>query len=88
MKQTSNKQQVIEQYRIHGKDTGSVELQIALLTNRITQINQHLSSFAKDYSSRRGLMKLVGHRRSLLAYLKNKDEAKYSEIIGRLGIRG
>ena len=68
-------------------DTGSAEVQIALLTERIRQLTDHLRSFPKDHHSRRGLLKLVGQRRRLLAYLVRKDNARYREVIARLGLR-
>ena len=81
------KQQVITEYaRVEG-DTGSAEVQIALLTERIKDLTEHLKAFPKDNHSRRGLLKLVGHRRRLLAYLIKKDNARYRTVIGRLGLR-
>ena len=81
------KQQVITEYaRIEG-DTGSAEVQIALLTERIKDLTEHLKAFPKDNHSRRGLLKLVGHRRRLLAYLIKKDNARYRTVIARLGLR-
>jgi small subunit ribosomal protein S15 len=81
------KQQVIAEYaRIEG-DTGSAEVQIALLTERIKGLTDHLKAFPKDNHSRRGLLKLVGQRRRLLAYLIKKDNARYRTVIGRLGLR-
>jgi small subunit ribosomal protein S15 len=68
-------------------DTGSPEVQIALLTERITGLTEHLRAFPKDHHSRRGLLKLVGQRRRLLAYLMRKDNARYRAVIGRLGLR-
>ena len=81
------KQQVIETYATHEGDTGSPEVQIALLTTRINELNAHLKIHAKDHHSRRGLMKMVGHRRNLLAYLTKVDIERYRAIIKRLGIR-
>jgi small subunit ribosomal protein S15 len=77
----------MKEFKRHTKDTGSPEVQIALLTNRINHLNEHLKIHKKDHSSRRGLLKLVGHRRQLLNYLKEKDFEKYSKIIKELGIR-
>ena len=68
-------------------DTGSPEVQIALLTARIAQLNEHLASHAKDFHSRRGLLKMVGKRRNLLGYLKNKDVERYRALIAELGLR-
>ena len=81
------KTRVISQYRIHEKDTGSPEVQIALLTRRITELTEHLKTHKKDHSSRRGLLKMVGKRNSLLKYLTREDRTRYQQIIGRLGLR-
>ena len=81
------KTEVISSYRTHGTDTGSPEVQVALLSERITYLTEHFKTHAKDHHSRRGLLKLVGQRRRLLDYLKRKDTEKYSELIKRLGIR-
>ncbi|EGY78584.1 30S ribosomal protein S15 [Peptoniphilus indolicus] len=82
------KTQIIEDYKLHDKDTGSAEVQIAILTNRINELNVHLKEHKKDHHSRRGLLKMVGKRRNLLRYLKNKDIDRYRELIEKLGIRG
>ena len=81
------KSTLINQYRVHDADTGSPEVQIALLSNRISYLTEHFKSHAKDHHSRRGLLKLVGQRRSLLDYLKRKDTDRYADLIKRLGIR-
>ena len=81
------KAQVVEDYKTHEGDTGSPEVQIALLTARINDLNGHLQIHKKDHQSRRGLLKLVGQRRRLLTYLKNKDINRYRELIQRLGLR-
>ena len=81
------KQETITGYAVHDGDTGSPEVQIALLTERIKALTDHLSTFPKDNHSRRGLLKLVGQRRRLLAYLLKKDNARYRAVIGRLGLR-
>jgi len=81
------RQQLIQGYAINDGDTGSPEVQIALLTERIKGLTDHLRSFPKDNHSRRGLLKLVGQRRRLLAYLVKKDNARYRAVIGRLGLR-
>jgi small subunit ribosomal protein S15 len=81
------KESVIGEYATREGDTGSPDVQIALLTERITGLNEHLRSFPKDHHSRRGLLKLVGQRRRLLAYLMRKDNARYREVISRLGLR-
>ena len=78
---------VVEQYRLHQTDTGSPEVQIALLSQRIEHLTEHFKIHPKDHHSRRGLLKLVGQRRRLLDYLKNNDFARYQGLIGRLGIR-
>ena len=81
------KQQIIETYAVHEGDTGSPEVQIALLTTRINELNAHLKIHAKDHHSRRGLMKMVGQRRNLLAYLQKNDIERYRAIISKLGLR-
>jgi len=78
---------LIDSYRTHGTDTGSPEVQVAILSERITYLTEHFKSHAKDHHSRRGLLKLVGQRRRLLDYLKSKDTDRYAELIKRLGIR-
>ncbi|AFZ51296.1 30S ribosomal protein S15 [Dactylococcopsis salina] len=82
------KQEIINDYQVHETDTGSTEVQIAILTKRITRLTEHLKSNDKDHSSRRGLLKLIGHRRSLLSYLQKENQERYQELIKRLGIRG
>jgi small subunit ribosomal protein S15 len=81
------KSDIITNYRVHESDTGSPEVQIALLSNRITYLTEHFKSHAKDHHSRRGLLKLVGQRRRLLDYLKKTDLSRYRTVIERLGIR-
>lgn len=81
------KAEILEQYRRHEGDTGSAEIQIALLTTRISELTEHLKDHKKDHSSRRGLLKMVGKRSGLLKYLAHTDRARYQEIIGRLGLR-
>jgi small subunit ribosomal protein S15 len=81
------KKEVIERFKIHEKDTGSPEVQIALLTSRIQYLTDHFKVHKKDHHSRRGLLKLVGQRRRLLNYLKKKDAEKYRTLIQELGIR-
>ena len=81
------KSEVIGTYKTHTADTGSPEVQVALLSERINYLTEHFKTHAKDHHSRRGLLKLVGTRRSLLDYLKRKDSDRYSELIRRLGIR-
>jgi small subunit ribosomal protein S15 len=81
------KKGLIEQFRVHEGDTGSPEVQIALLTERINGLTDHFKLHSKDHHSRRGLLMLIGKRRSLLEYLKNKDAERYRTIINKLGIR-
>jgi small subunit ribosomal protein S15 len=81
------KRNLIEQFRVHEGDTGSPEVQIALLTERINGLTEHFKQHAKDHHSRRGLLMLIGKRRSLIEYLKRKDLARYRAVIERLGIR-
>lgn len=81
------KQTIISTYRTHETDTGSPEVQIAILTNRINALNEHLKANHKDHHSRRGLLKMVGHRRNLLNYLMKKDIERYRAIIEKLNIR-
>ena len=81
------KTEIIKEYAIHEGDTGSPEVQIALLTERINTLTEHLKANKKDHHSRRGLLKMVGHRRNLLAYLQKVDIERYRSIIARLGIR-
>ena len=83
----AEKSEIINKYQLHEKDTGSAEVQIALLTERINQLTEHFIVHVKDHHSRRGLLKLVGKRRRLLDYLKKKDLTKYRELIKSLGIR-
>lgn len=80
--------QVISDFQVHGTDTGSADVQIALLTERINQLIDHLRTHAHDHHSRRGLLKLVGRRRRLLAYLRSTDQPRYQQLIERLGLRG
>ena len=81
------KSKILQDYKIHEKDTGSPEGQIALLTNRITELTEHLKTHKKDHSSRRGLLKMVGKRNSLLKYLTREDRTRYQQIISKLGLR-
>ena len=85
--QKAEKDSIIEKYAVHAGDTGSPEVQIALLTERILQLTQHLNEHKHDNHSRRGLLKLVGRRRRLLAYLSQKDVERYRVVIGKLGLR-
>ena len=81
------KTELITSYRVHDVDTGSPEVQIALLSNRITYLTEHFQSHAKDHHSRRGLLQLVGRRRRLLEYLRSEDRDRYHKLIERLGLR-
>lgn len=81
------KEQIVVDYGTHEGDTGSPEVQIALLTARINDLNEHFAVHKKDHHSRRGLLKMVGQRRNLLGYLKKKDITRYRELIARLGLR-
>ncbi len=81
------KKEIISKYRLNEKDTGSPEVQIALLTERINSLTEHLETHKKDHHSRRGLLKMVGQRRRLLGYLKDKDKKRYEKIIQELGLR-
>jgi small subunit ribosomal protein S15 len=81
------KTEVITTYRTHETDTGSPEVQVAILSERISYLTEHFKIHAKDHHSRRGLLKLVGQRRRLLDYVKGKDSERYTELIRRLGIR-
>ena len=84
---TELKQQIINEYATKEGDTGSPEVQVAILTYRINHLNEHLKEHKKDHHSRRGLLKMVGQRRNLLNYLKNKDIERYRNLISRLGLR-
>ncbi|HTW93412.1 MAG TPA: 30S ribosomal protein S15 [Tepidisphaeraceae bacterium] len=81
------KQQILQEFKVHDKDTGSPEVQIALLTSRINDLREHFDKHKKDHSSRRGLLKLVSRRNQLLKYLTRENLARYQQIIGRLGLR-
>ena len=88
MAQTSEvKEKIISEYRTHDKDTGSPEVQVAILTSRIVELTDHFKTHTKDHHSRRGLLKMVGRRRRLLDYLKGKDVERYRSTIERLGLR-
>jgi len=85
---TADKQKLIDSHQIHPTDTGSVEIQVAMLSERITKLSDHLQKNNQDYSSRQGLLKMIGKRKRLLTYIRNKDVNKYSNLIKKLGIRG
>lgn len=84
---SEEKQELIKQFKLHEADTGSPEVQVALLTHRISYLTDHLKTHKKDHHSRRGLLQLVGRRRRLLNYVKNKDVKRYRTIIETLGLR-
>jgi small subunit ribosomal protein S15 len=84
---SAQKSEIITQYGRNPTDTGSPEVQVALLSARINQLSDHFSGHENDHHSRRGLLKMVNHRRKLLDYLKQKDQGRYQELIGRLGLR-
>ncbi len=85
--ETTTKQNVIERFHRHDSDTGSPEVQIALLTERIARLTEHFNVHKKDYHSRRGLLKLVGQRRRLLKYLRRRDAQRYAKLLQELGLR-
>ncbi|ADE56835.1 MULTISPECIES: 30S ribosomal protein S15 [Aminobacterium] len=87
MLEKDQKQRIIEEYRTHNVDTGSPEVQIAMLTVRIRELTEHMKNHTKDFHSRRGLLKMVGRRRKLLRYLREKDFNRYQTLIERLGLR-
>lgn len=84
---TQTKKSVVDKFKTHEGDTGSPEVQVALLTERITYLTEHFKTHAKDHHSRRGLLKIVGQRRRMLDYLKSKDPSRYTKLIKDLGIR-
>ena len=84
----AQKPNIIDEFRLHPGDTGSPEVQVALLTRRIQYLTEHFKTHKKDFHSRRGLLRLVGRRRRLLEYLKKKDITRYRELVKRLGLRG
>lgn len=81
------KKQIVQEFRVHEDDTGSAEVQIALLTNRINHLSEHLKTHKKDHASRRGLLKMVGRRNSLLKYLSKSAPPRYRAILAKLGLR-
>ena len=85
---TAEKQKIIDSHQIHPTDTGSVELQVAMLSERISKLSDHLQKNNQDYASRQGLLKMIGKRKRMLSYIKNKDIRKYSTLIKKIGIRG
>ena len=87
MIEKDKKQSIIEEYKTHEADTGSTEVQVAILTARISELTEHMKVHKKDFHSRRGLLIMVGKRRRLLQYLRNKDFGRYQTLIQRLGLR-
>ena len=87
MEQIVDKTKIVEEHQLHPGDTGSVEVQVAVLTARINHLTEHLKSHKKDHASRRGLLKMVGKRSSLLKYLSNTAPQRYKQIIEKLGLR-
>ena len=85
---TAEKQKLINSHQIHPTDTGSVELQVAMLSKKITKLSDHLQKNNQDYASRQGLLKMIGKRKRMLSYIKNKDVNKYATLIKKIGIRG
>ncbi|MBY0356461.1 MAG: 30S ribosomal protein S15 [Candidatus Obscuribacterales bacterium] len=85
--EAQKKQELLSTHRVHAKDTGSPEVQVAILTERINQLTEHLRTHAKDFHSRRGLLMMVGKRRRLLQYLSREDHARYRGLIEKLGLR-
>ena len=81
------KQELMSEYQVHETDTGSSDLQVAMLTDRINKLTEHLKKNKHDHASRRGLLKMIGRRRRLLSYINNKDSERYQALIKRLGIR-
>ena len=85
---TAEKQKIIESHQVHATDTGSVEVQIAMISERISKLSDHLQGNIHDFASRQGLLKMIGKRKRLLTYLKAKNENKYQELVKKIGIRG
>ena len=85
---TAEKQKLIKTHQVHATDTGSSEVQVAMLSKRISKLSDHLQGNIHDFSSRQGLLKMIGKRKRLLSYIKSKNEKKYQELIVKIGIRG
>jgi small subunit ribosomal protein S15 len=85
---TTRKQELINSHQAHGTDTGSVEVQVAMLSERIQQLSGHLQKNIHDFASRQGLLKMIGRRKRLLGYLRQQSESRYAALIEKLGIRG
>lgn len=82
------KHEIIAEYQVHETDTGSADIQVAILTERINKLSEHLRANKKDHTSRRGLLKMIGHRKRLLSYIQQHSQERYKALITRLGIRG
>ena len=85
---TAEKQKLIESHQVHATDTGSVEVQVAMLSERISKLSNHLQGNIHDYSSRQGLLKMIGKRKRLLSYINGKNAQSYQDLIKKIGIRG
>ncbi len=85
---TEEKQKLINTHQVHSTDTGSAEVQVAMLSERISKLSQHLQTNSHDYSSRQGLLKMIGQRKRLLTYVRNKSEKRFTDLINKLSIRG
>ena len=85
---TEEKQKLIDSHQLHPTDTGSIEIQVAMLSERITKLSDHLQENNQDYASRQGLLKMIGKRKRMLSYIKNKDVNNYATLIKKIGIRG
>ena len=85
---TSEKQKIIETHQVHGTDTGSVEVQVAMLSKRISKLSDHLQNNIHDFASRQGLLKMIGKRKRLLTYIKQQNTQNYQSLIKKIGIRG
>ena len=85
---TEEKQKLIDSHQLHPTDTGSIEIQVAMLSERITKLSDHLQKNNQDYASRQGLLKMIGKRKRMLSYIKNKDVNNYETLIKKIGIRG
>ncbi len=85
---TAEKQKLIESHQIHATDTGSAEVQVAMLSERISKLSDHLQNNNHDFASRQGLLKMIGKRKRLLSYIKGKNQLKYNELVKKIGIRG
>ena len=85
---TAEKQKLIKTHQVHATDTGSAEIQIAMLSERISKLSNHLQGNIHDFASRQGLLKMIGKRKRLLSYIKNKNTQKYQDLVKKIGIRG